>query len=281
MERTRRRRRGGRPAGGPAPGVVLAATPSRKVGKSGRRARSVPGQATATGRPARFALRLNPARVLWVLESTEVPRTTDTTTSTTQADSATVASDEGVYIIVARPKAIGYGRTFTVNGRAFTVRHLVNCGTFGADFGRLQPAKQQCGCHGLKRRHSDLFPPFRNNKREASCYTTEQYGNRRGNFNRRGCPRAACLRTCLTQNCKCVAKEDRMSGPSHLPPRRCGEHEDSMHQKTFRRRRRRPGRQKHVLSRCEVTSSSYDDKSCKSQDRGGISQGVGRCHHSS
>jgi hypothetical protein len=85
---------------------------------------------------------------LWVLEGTEVPRTTDTT----QTDSATVASDEGVYIIVARPEAIGYGRTFTVNGRAFTFRHLVSCVTFGADFGRLQPAKQQCGCHGLKRR---------------------------------------------------------------------------------------------------------------------------------
>ena len=70
-------------------------------------------------------------------------------------------SDEGVYIIVARPKAICYGRTFTVNGRAFTFRHLVDCVTFGADFGRLQPAKQQCGCHGLKRRHSDLFPPSR------------------------------------------------------------------------------------------------------------------------
>ena len=72
-------------------------------------------------------------------------------------------SDEGVYIIVARPKAICYGRTFAVNGRAFTLRHLVDCVTFasGADFGRLQPAKQQCGCHGLKRRHSDLFPPTR------------------------------------------------------------------------------------------------------------------------
>ena len=70
-------------------------------------------------------------------------------------------SDEGVYIIVARPKAICYGRTFTVNGRAFTFRHLVDCVTFGADFGRLQLAKQQCGCHGLKRRHSDLFPPSR------------------------------------------------------------------------------------------------------------------------
>ena len=69
----------------------------------------------------------------------------------------TLVSDEGVYIIVARPKAICYGRTFTVNGRAFTFRHLVDCVTFGADFGRLQPAKQQCGCHGLKRRHSDLF----------------------------------------------------------------------------------------------------------------------------
>jgi len=96
----------------------------------------------------------------------------------------TLVSDEGVYIIVARPKAICYGRTFTVNGRAFTFRHLVDCVTFGADFGRLQPAKQQCGCHGLKRRHSDLFPPTRNVNREASCYTTEQYGHRQGN--RRG-----------------------------------------------------------------------------------------------
>jgi hypothetical protein len=69
----------------------------------------------------------------------------------------TLVSDEGVYIIVARPKATSYGRTFTVNGRVFTCRHLVDCVTFGADFGRLQPAKQQCGCHGLKRRHSDLF----------------------------------------------------------------------------------------------------------------------------
>ena len=66
-------------------------------------------------------------------------------------------SDEGVYIIVARPKATSYGRTFTVNGRVFTCRHLVDCVTFGADFGRLQPAKQQCGCHGLKRRHSDFI----------------------------------------------------------------------------------------------------------------------------
>jgi len=72
-----------------------------------------------------------------------------------------LVSDEGVYIIVARPKATSYGRTFTVNGRVFTCRHLVDCVTFGADFGRLQPAKQQCGCHGLKRRHSDLFPPTR------------------------------------------------------------------------------------------------------------------------
>jgi len=67
----------------------------------------------------------------------------------------------GGLLIVARPKAICYGRTFTVNGRAFTFRLLVDCVTFGADFGRLQPAKQQCGCHGLKRRHSDLFPPTR------------------------------------------------------------------------------------------------------------------------
>jgi hypothetical protein len=71
----------------------------------------------------------------------------------------TLVSDEGVYVIVARPKAICCGRTFAVNGRAFTFRHLVDCVTFGADFGRLQPAKQQCGCHGLKRRHSDLFFP--------------------------------------------------------------------------------------------------------------------------
>ena len=120
----------------------------------------------------------------------------------------TLVSDEGVYIIVARPKAICYGRTFTVNGRAFTFRHLVDCVTFGADFGRLQPAKQQCGCHGLKRRHSDLFPPTRNINRESSCYTTEQYGHRRGN--RRGFPRAAILPSCLTQNCEYVAKEDRM-----------------------------------------------------------------------
>ena len=35
-------------------------------------------------------------------------------------------SDEGVYIIVARPKAICYGRTITVNGRAFTFSHLVD-----------------------------------------------------------------------------------------------------------------------------------------------------------
>jgi hypothetical protein len=87
--------------------------------------------------------------MLWVLESTEVPRTTDTTLS--------LVSDEGVYMIVARPKATSYGRTFTVNGRVFTCRHLVDCVTFGADFGRLQPAKQQCGCHGLKRRHSDVI----------------------------------------------------------------------------------------------------------------------------
>ena len=120
----------------------------------------------------------------------------------------TLVSDEGVYIIVARPKAICYGRTFTVNGRAFTFRHLVDCVTFGADFGRLQPAKQQCGCHGLKRRHSDSFPPTRNINRESSCYTTEQYGHRRGN--RRGFPRAAILPSCLTQNCEYVAKEDRM-----------------------------------------------------------------------
>ncbi len=119
----------------------------------------------------------------------------------------TLVSDEGAYIIVARPKAICYGR-------AFTFRHLVDCVTFqvGADFGRLQPAKQQCGCHGSKRRHSDLFPPSRNTNREASCYTTEQYGHRQGN-RRRGCPRATCLQTCLThwQNCECqcVAKEDR------------------------------------------------------------------------
>ena len=32
----------------------------------------------------------------------------------------TLVSVEGVYITVARPKAICYGRTFTVNGRAFT-----------------------------------------------------------------------------------------------------------------------------------------------------------------
>ena len=82
----------------------------------------------------------------------------------------TLVSDEGVYIIVTRPKAICYGRTFTVNGRAFTFRHLVDCVTFGADFGRLQPAQQQCGCHGLKRRHSDSFPPTRNINRESSCY---------------------------------------------------------------------------------------------------------------
>jgi len=69
----------------------------------------------------------------------------------------TLVSDEGVYIIVARSKATSYGRTFTVNGRVFTCRHLVDCVTFGADFGRLQPAKQQCGCHGLKRRHSDFI----------------------------------------------------------------------------------------------------------------------------
>ena len=119
-----------------------------------------------------------------------------------------LVSDEGVYIIVARPKATSYGRTFTVNGRVFTCRHLVDCVTFGADFGRLQPAKQQCGCHGLKRRHSDLFPPTLNMNRESSCYTTEQYGHRQGN--RRGCPRAAILSSCLTQNCECVAKEDRM-----------------------------------------------------------------------
>jgi hypothetical protein len=124
-----------------------------------------------------------------------------------------LVSDEGVYIIVARPKAICYGRTFTVNcpSRAFTLSHLVDCVTYGADFGRLQPAKQQCGCHGLKRRHSDLFPPTRNINREASCYTTEeQYGHRDRQGNRRGCPRAAILPTCLTQNCECVAKEDRM-----------------------------------------------------------------------
>ncbi len=107
----------------------------------------------------------------------------------------TLVSDEGVYIIVARPKAICYGRTFTVNGRAFTFRHLVDCVTFGAVFGRLQPAKQQCGCHGLKRRHSDLFPPTRNMNRESSCHTTEQYGHRQEN--RRGCPRAAILPSCV------------------------------------------------------------------------------------
>jgi hypothetical protein len=32
----------------------------------------------------------------------------------------TLVSDEGVYLIVARRKAICYGRTFTVNVRAFT-----------------------------------------------------------------------------------------------------------------------------------------------------------------
>ncbi len=36
----------------------------------------------------------------------------------------TLVSDEGAYIIVAQPKATSYGRTFTVNGRAFTFRHL-------------------------------------------------------------------------------------------------------------------------------------------------------------
>jgi len=56
--------------------------------------------------------------------------------------------------------------------------------------------------------HSDLFLPSRNVNREASCYTTEQYGHRQGN--RRGCPRAAILPPCLTQNCEYVAKEDRM-----------------------------------------------------------------------
>ena len=85
---------------------------------------------------------------------------------------------------------------------------VVVCVCLGTDFGRLQPAKQQCGCHGLKRRHSDLFPPTRNINRESSCYTTEQYGHRRGN--RRGFPRAAILPSCLTQNCEYVAKEDRM-----------------------------------------------------------------------
>jgi hypothetical protein len=95
-----------------------------------------------------------------------------------------------------------------VNGQAFTFRHLVDCVTFGADFGRLQPAKKQCGCHGSKRRHSDLSPPSRSTNREASFYTTVSYGHRQGN--RRGCPRAAILPSCLTQNCECVAKEDRM-----------------------------------------------------------------------
>ena len=86
---------------------------------------------------------------------------------------------------------------------------LVGGVTFGpTSAGLIQPAKQQCGCHGLKRRHSDLFPPTRNINREASCYTTEQYGHRQGN--RRGCPRAAILPSCLTQNCEHVAKEDRM-----------------------------------------------------------------------
>ncbi len=49
-------------------------------------------------------------------------------------------SDEGVYIIVARPKAICYGRTFTVNGRAFTFRHLtLEVGGLCDIWGRLRP----------------------------------------------------------------------------------------------------------------------------------------------
>ena len=49
----------------------------------------------------------------------------------------TLVSDEGVYIIVARPKAICYGRKFTVNGRAFTFRLTI--GGLCDIWGRLRP----------------------------------------------------------------------------------------------------------------------------------------------
>jgi hypothetical protein len=122
--------------------------------------------------------------------------------------------------MVARPKAICYGRTSTVNGRAFAFRHLVpvGCVTFGADFGRLQPAKQQCGCHGLKRRHSDLFPPSRNTNREASCYTTEQECSvQTQQGNRRGCP--TLLQTCPEHEHEAAERRVAPSVESELDPR--------------------------------------------------------------
>ena len=97
--------------------------------------------------------------------------------------------------------------------------HLVDCVTFGADFGRfkLQPAKQQCGCHGLKRRHSDLFPPSRNTNRdsEASCYTIEQYVNRLDVDVQSSADISDVSDPELSVD-QCVAKEDRMCTCSTL-----------------------------------------------------------------